>query len=359
MFNTNLLSLPMIAPSQAQKHVTHNEALRMLDAIVQLGVLARDRADPPGTPAEGERHIVADGASGEWQDRAGEIAAFQDGAWAYYQPRAGWIAYVAEENAALVYDGAGWTVDPFASAGEPQLTAPRFGVNSDADDYNRLVVKSNALLFSHDDVSGSGNGSVLGTFNKAGSENAAGFNFQDGYSTRALMGLYGDDDFRIKVTPDGGSYHDALVVDRASGAVDLPATKAVSLIAVSDGSDTLPDATPTNLSGFTSEYANLGDSSFSGGQLTIGPKGAGLWSFGFSGSLAASAPGFSVELLRNGAAYARAQAGGSSFDTVHLSVLAVCTAGEVFGFQGTHYAGANRALDAKTRIFAHRIGHSG
>ncbi|EAU41387.1 hypothetical protein FP2506_01430 [Fulvimarina pelagi HTCC2506] len=359
MFQTHLLSLPMIAPSQAQKHVTHNEALRMLDAIVHLGVLARDRANPPGAPAEGERHIIAEGASGEWQGRAGRVAAFQDGAWAYYQPRAGWIAYVAEENAALVYDGAGWTADPFVSGIDPQLGAPKFGINADADDYNRLVVKSNSLLFTHDDASGSGNGSILGTFNKANSQNDAGFNFQNGYSTRALMGLYGDDDFRIKVTPDGGSYYDAFVVNRASGTVDLPATKAVALIAASNGSDTLFDATPTNLSGFTVEYANLGDSSFANGQLTIGPKGAGLWSFGFSGSLAASAPSFAVELLRNGSAYARAQVGGSSLDTAHLDVLAVCAAGEVFAFQGYHEAGADRMLDAKTRFFAHRIGHTG
>lgn len=38
---TNLLGLPYILPSQAQKHVTHNEALRMLDAMVQLSVADR------------------------------------------------------------------------------------------------------------------------------------------------------------------------------------------------------------------------------------------------------------------------------------------------------------------------------
>jgi hypothetical protein len=33
---SHALSLPLIQPSQAQKHVTHNEALRILDAVVQL-----------------------------------------------------------------------------------------------------------------------------------------------------------------------------------------------------------------------------------------------------------------------------------------------------------------------------------
>ena len=34
-----VLSLPYIQPAQAQKHVTHNEALRILDAITQLSVI--------------------------------------------------------------------------------------------------------------------------------------------------------------------------------------------------------------------------------------------------------------------------------------------------------------------------------
>ena len=34
------LALPFIQPSQAQKHVTHNEALQLLDAVVQLRIRA-------------------------------------------------------------------------------------------------------------------------------------------------------------------------------------------------------------------------------------------------------------------------------------------------------------------------------
>ena len=34
------LDLPYIQPSQAQKHVTHNESLQRLDALVQMTVLA-------------------------------------------------------------------------------------------------------------------------------------------------------------------------------------------------------------------------------------------------------------------------------------------------------------------------------
>ena len=42
-----VLSLPFIQPNQAQKHVTHNTALRVLDGIIQLAVIARDLDSPP------------------------------------------------------------------------------------------------------------------------------------------------------------------------------------------------------------------------------------------------------------------------------------------------------------------------
>lgn len=78
MDDTDNLQLPYQMPSQAQKHVTHNEALRMLDALVHSRVVDRDLAAPPSSPSDSERHIVGSGASG---GREGQVAAWQDGAW--------------------------------------------------------------------------------------------------------------------------------------------------------------------------------------------------------------------------------------------------------------------------------------
>ena len=52
---TTHLLLPYILTAQAQKHVTHNEALRLLDGLVQLSVLDRNLNSPPGSPADGDR----------------------------------------------------------------------------------------------------------------------------------------------------------------------------------------------------------------------------------------------------------------------------------------------------------------
>ena len=77
--STHLL-LPYLLASQAQKHVTHNKALRLLDGLVHLAVLDRELAAPPASPADGDRYIVASGATGAWAGWDGSIAYWVDGA---------------------------------------------------------------------------------------------------------------------------------------------------------------------------------------------------------------------------------------------------------------------------------------
>jgi hypothetical protein len=94
---TNLLQ-PYILAAQAQKHVTHNEALRLLDGLVHLSVLDRDLTAPPGSPADGDRYIVGSGATGEWAGWDLNVALFTDGAWLRLPPRAGWRTWVEDEQ---------------------------------------------------------------------------------------------------------------------------------------------------------------------------------------------------------------------------------------------------------------------
>jgi len=77
---TTHLLMPYILAAQAQKHITHNEALRILDGLVQLSVLDRDLTAPPGTPADGDRYVVASGATGDWAGWDLNIALWTDGA---------------------------------------------------------------------------------------------------------------------------------------------------------------------------------------------------------------------------------------------------------------------------------------
>jgi hypothetical protein len=207
------LQLPYIMPSQAQKHVTHNESIRTLDALVQLAVLDRDLSTPPISAVDGARYLVATGGTDAWAGKDGKVAAWQDGAWAFLAPKAGWLLWIADEDRLLGFDGAAW-IDAAVHSVNP---APLVGVNATADAANRLAVKSPASLF--DEEAGDHRLKI----NKAAAGDTASLVFQSGYSGRAEFGLAGDDDWHVKVSADGAAWTEALTVDRTSGRVRLPA----------------------------------------------------------------------------------------------------------------------------------------
>ena len=100
-----ILALPYLLAAQAQKHVTHNEALRLLDAMVQLSVLDRTRTTPPASPADGDRHLVASGATGLWAGWDLNVAFWVDGVWLRLVPRPGWLVWIAAEQVFVVWNG--------------------------------------------------------------------------------------------------------------------------------------------------------------------------------------------------------------------------------------------------------------
>ncbi len=113
MSTTPKLGLSYLVASQAQKEITHNEALNDLDALVQLSVLDRSLAAPPSSPSDGDVYIVAASATGGWTGQANKIAAYFSG-WVFKTPQIGWLAYVQDEERFVLFDGSAWV--PFGSA---------------------------------------------------------------------------------------------------------------------------------------------------------------------------------------------------------------------------------------------------
>ncbi|SFH12849.1 Protein of unknown function [Palleronia marisminoris] len=110
--STNL-ALPFIQPSQAQKHVTHNEAIARLDVLTQLAVVAFDAATPPAAPVEGAAYALGTAPTGAWAGQGGTVAAFQNGGWVFITPRAGWIAVAADTGRLRVMTPTGWRTPIF------------------------------------------------------------------------------------------------------------------------------------------------------------------------------------------------------------------------------------------------------
>ncbi len=89
MSDSPLLQMPYLAASQAQKHVTHNEALSLLDGLVHLAVVSRVVATPPASPTDGQRYLIPAAPTGEWVGRIGRICATHGRGLALFDPAGG------------------------------------------------------------------------------------------------------------------------------------------------------------------------------------------------------------------------------------------------------------------------------
>ena len=230
------LQLPYLDANQNQKSVTHNQALRMLDALVNLGVEASGLKAPPAAPADGQRWIVGPGATGAWAGRDLNLAAWQDGAWSFFAPGRGTLAYDAAAATLLFWTGTAWR--PLASL-LALLGVTALGIGTAADAANPLSATLNNALFNALSAGAGGTGDLRIKLNKAATGNTASFLFQDGFSGRAEIGLAGDDNFHFKVSPDGSAFVDALVLAGANGAASFAVSPSAPTPPIGDASTRL------------------------------------------------------------------------------------------------------------------------
>jgi len=286
------LVLPYLSAAQAQKHVTHNDALEILDAVVQLSVKDRDLTAPPGGESEGDRYIPAATATGAWAGQEGNIAHYVGGAWEFYTPREGWRVWVDDEDVTLLHDGANWVADG-GNFADGSAAAPSIAFASDPDtglyrvSANLLGIAAGGALIARFGAAGiasqvngsaaapsfsfvddpdtgffrnaanelaiaaggaekiratatqivftSGNplfnrltDDIVITLNKQAAADDAGFTFQTNFSTRALFGTLASDDFYFKVSPDGSSFVTAILIDKDDGAMTFGAADLVA-----------------------------------------------------------------------------------------------------------------------------------
>ncbi len=224
MNKTPNLTIDLLAPAQAQKHVTVNEAILEFDSLVQCAVAGMFRNDPPASAPEGVQYIVGQTPDAAWSGKAGRIASWRNGGWAFNTPKAGWRVYNLADDTLYVLTKAGtWT--PLSGGGSAPTeiqNATRFGLGAVADAANPFVAKVNAALWTARGTAEGGTGDLFVTTNRSDASRSVGHVFQTGFVTRALAGLFGSDKFRVSVSPDGAAFRDALVIDDATGIADQP-----------------------------------------------------------------------------------------------------------------------------------------
>ena len=109
------LGLPLLAPGQAQKEVTHNEALTGLELLVQAAV--DGVADtPPATPAAGACWIVGTNPSGAWVGRANALAMWTDAGWRFATPKPGLSVFRTDRALDARWTGSAWEVGVVAAS---------------------------------------------------------------------------------------------------------------------------------------------------------------------------------------------------------------------------------------------------
>ncbi len=105
---TPRLELPFLFAGQAQKELTHNEALQRIDLYVQAVVEDR-RATPPAAPQPGQCWLVDAAAAREWAGQDGAIVQWTGGGWRYAAPFEGMAVWHRAQGLALRHIGGEWS----------------------------------------------------------------------------------------------------------------------------------------------------------------------------------------------------------------------------------------------------------
>ena len=83
---TPRFGLPLLAAGQAQKEITHNEALMLIDLLAQPIVESASLSAPPVSPGPGQAWIVSSSPSGAWAGHADALALWTEGGWRFVNP---------------------------------------------------------------------------------------------------------------------------------------------------------------------------------------------------------------------------------------------------------------------------------
>ncbi len=129
---TSRLSLPLLHIAQAQKEMTHNEALTLLDLLLHGCVEGVAQDTPPAAAAVGQCWIVGAAPTGAWAGRAGHLAGMTAGGWRFVAPREGMALWWSGGETTAAFRGGRWrygelrgaalTIDGVAVVG-PQRSA--------------------------------------------------------------------------------------------------------------------------------------------------------------------------------------------------------------------------------------------
>jgi hypothetical protein len=142
---TPRLGLPLLAAGQAQKEVTHNEALMLIDALGVATSQAVPQNQPLTAPVVGQCWLVGPIPVGSWSGQAHALASWTIGGWRFVTMPSGARVILAENGACWRRISGGWQ-------GPQAVGAPTGGLTIDGEARSAIslmiVALTNAGLLS-------------------------------------------------------------------------------------------------------------------------------------------------------------------------------------------------------------------
>lgn len=207
MSNTGNLGLPLVQPSQAQKHVTVNESLARIDGLTQLVLVSNTTATPPVSAVDGTSYGVPAAGVNEWVGQDGSIAIYSNGGWVFVAPQIGWQAWIADTAIAARFNGTAWAhgaLAQSANGAKSGFSVLEFDhiITAGATDATTEMIPAHAMVFG---VSGVVTSEITGTLTdwslgKAGSPTQFGSGL--GVSTNSyILGTLSSPNTEYSLTP--------------------------------------------------------------------------------------------------------------------------------------------------------------
>jgi len=105
---TPRFAMPLLAGGQAGKEIAHNEALSLIDLLLQPVVEAMGTDVPPANPALGRCWVVGTAPTAAWLGRAGSLAGWTEGGWCFAHPVEGFSAWCSSSRKPIAYRDGLW-----------------------------------------------------------------------------------------------------------------------------------------------------------------------------------------------------------------------------------------------------------
>jgi len=144
---TPLFGIKELTQGQSQKELTHNEALRLIDAVMSKVTIDNALTTPPATPAEGDMYIVAAGGTGDWLGHDTDLAIYVNSVWLFVTPPTDFIVYNTSTAGQLKFNSTWQVFSGGGGGGGGSYTYVNANASQAVSSWQAIVADSSAGIF--------------------------------------------------------------------------------------------------------------------------------------------------------------------------------------------------------------------